>query len=129
MSEYIEILSTSSVESIDNCIICFYPLNYEIAELTCGHKFHFDCLKAWISNEKQKNIGNLCCICNKDDIEIKTIFNNQDSVYETMIDGDEYEYEIGVGNEYEIGVNDNEPVTLRDTDDPIDSILFCCTIL
>ena len=33
MSDYIEIASTSSIESIDNCIICFYPLEYEIAEL------------------------------------------------------------------------------------------------
>ena len=51
MSDYLEIVSTSSIESIDNCIICFYPLDKEIAQLSCGHKYHFDCLNSW-ANKK-----------------------------------------------------------------------------
>ena len=121
MSDYIEIASTSSIESIDNCIICFYQLEYEIAELSCGHKFHFDCLKAWISKEKQKNIGNLCCICNKNDIEIKTIFNNKDSVYENIVN---YESDFDTDAE-----NVAIPETESESTIPIENIFFCCTIL
>ena len=89
MSDYIEIISTSGIESIDNCIICFYPLDKEIAQLSCGHKYHFDCLKSWTS--KNKNLGNLCCICNKQDIEIQTVYNEGDSILisETNIDSNE----------------------------------------
>lgn len=127
MSDYIEIASTSSIESIDNCIICFYPLEYEIAELSCGHKYHFDCLKAWISKEKQKNIGNLCCICNKNDIEIKTIFNNKDSVYENIVNY-ESDFDIDAEN-VATPETESESTNQEETNIPIESIFFCCTIL
>ena len=78
MSDYLEIVSTSSIESIDNCIICFYPLDKEIAQLSCGHKYHFDCLNSWAN--KRKHLGNLCCICNKENVEIQTVYNEGDAV-------------------------------------------------
>ena len=119
MSEYLEIISTSSVDSIDNCIICFYPLDKEIAQLSCGHKYHFDCLKSWI--DKKQNIGNLCCICNKDNIEIQTVYNEDDAqlISETCVD--ETENNIHKNND----ANINKQVNL----DTIDPVFWCCNIL
>ena len=114
MSDNIEILSQSSIDSIDNCIICFYPLDKEVALLSCGHKYHFDCLKSWITNEKKKNGSNLCCICNKNDIEIKTVYNCQEEIGETTLDGS-----IELKNKKDC---DNSDVQ-------IDEIVFCCNIL
>ena len=108
MSDYLEILSDTSVESIDNCIICFYPLENEIAELSCGHKYHFDCLKSWAN--KKKNLGNLCCICNKENIEIHTVYNEGELITETNIDNSIDKSEI---------VNRNN----------IDTVFWCCNIL
>ena len=52
MSDYLEIISTSSsVDSIDNCIICFYPLDKEVAVLSCGHKYHSHCITNWFKKE------------------------------------------------------------------------------
>ncbi len=113
MSDNIEILSQSSIDSIDNCIICFYPLDKEVALLSCGHKYHFDCLKSWITNEKKKNGSNLCCICNKNDIEIKTVYNeSSNNLVETSIDNT-LDYKKMSANE----------------SDTLDKMLICCTIL
>lgn len=116
MSDYLEILSDTSVESIDNCIICFYPLENEIAELSCGHKYHFDCLQKWMSDSKTVN-SNLCCICNKDDIEIKNVFNLNDSIEETRID-----------NGISVKENKNQK-TESDFTISRDALFFCCNIL
>ena len=118
MEESIEILSTSSIDSIDNCIICFYPLNYEIVELTCGHKYHFECLKKWVNRNSGKN---LCCICDKNNIEIKTIYNEKDSVDETELDN--LNKEIIQKNDYP--TDSNRTVSTEH----IENIFFCCNIL
>ena len=112
MSDYLEIISTSSIDSIDNCIICFYPLNKEIAQLSCGHKYHFDCLQSW-TNKKQ-NIGNLCCICNKENIEIHTVYNEGDAVLisETNVDNTE-----------------NSDTNVQVHLDSIEPVFWCCNIL
>ena len=104
---------SDNIESIDNCIICFYPLDKEVALLSCGHKYHFDCLKSWITNEKQNNSSNLCCICNKNDIEISTVYNeSSNKLIETSIDNS-LDYK-------KIGTNES---------DTLDKMLICCTIL
>ncbi len=113
MTDYIEVLSNSSIESIDNCIICFYPLENEIAELTCGHKFHFDCLKNWTIKNK-----NFCCICDKDNIEIKNVYSLDDSITETNLDNKEI---VSPGNSdicIEKGVSGN-----------LGELFLCCNIL
>ena len=124
MSDYLEILSDTSVESIDNCIICFYPLENEIAELSCGHKYHFDCLQKWMSDSKTVN-SNLCCICNKDDIEIKNVFNLNDSIEETNIDN------CIDTKETKKSKSDYEPDSDSESDFTIsrDALFFCCNIL
>ena len=116
MSDYLEIISTSSsVDSIDNCIICFYPLDKEVAVLSCGHKYHFECLKSW--TDKKQNIGNLCCICNKPNIEIVTVYNEDDAslINETDLDNT---------NKSE-NIEKNTQVNL----DRLEPILWCCNIL
>jgi hypothetical protein len=119
MSDYLEIVSTSSIESIDNCIICFYPLDKEIAQLSCGHKYHFDCLKSWTN--KKKNLGNLCCICNKENIEIETVYNEGDAVLitETNIDN----------TESTIQENSNITINKQINLDSIEPVFWCCNIL
>ena len=116
MSDYLEIISTSSsVDSIDNCIICFYPLDKEVAVLSCGHKYHFECLKSW--TDKKQNIGNLCCICNKPNIEIVTVYNEDDAnlINETDLDNTTESKDI----------EKNAHVNL----DRLEPILWCCNIL
>jgi hypothetical protein len=116
MSEEIEILSTSSIDSIDNCIICFYPLDYEIVELTCGHKYHFECLKQWV----KKKDTSLCCICDKKHVEIKTIYNEK-YVDETILDN----------LNKEIMESENTPLcnNRNVNTNNLESIFLCCNIL
>lgn len=53
------------------CSFCLEKLDNEVAELSCGHRFHFDCLTEWLSN---KNIRVCCCIC-QNETEIVNILN------------------------------------------------------
>jgi len=44
----------------EECTICLENLgNYDIAMLSCGHKYHHKCILDWSNNSK-----NNCCICN-----------------------------------------------------------------
>ncbi len=46
----------------EECIICLEPLgDYDIAMLSCGHKYHYKCMIDWSNKNKNKNN---CCICN-----------------------------------------------------------------
>lgn len=55
----------------DECLICLEILEGEIAEVSCGHIFHYECLKNWIKN---KGIHRSCCLCDKN-TEIVNIIN------------------------------------------------------
>lgn len=67
------------------CPICFEYFNKEdIAYLSCGHSFHFNCVSYWLTYDykKGKNYNKLinCCpICNKE-TEIVTIENNKKKI-------------------------------------------------
>lgn len=38
----------------DDCVVCMKPLSYENAgELSCGHKFHIDCIRKWFKQYEQ----------------------------------------------------------------------------
>ena len=55
------------------CLICLEDLdNYSIVQLSCNHRYHYNCLKSWIKQKKNKY--KICTICN-DDVEIITIYN------------------------------------------------------
>ena len=46
-------------EEIDTCAICYseYEENKKIGKLQCGHLFHVDCIKNWLSRK------NSCPMC------------------------------------------------------------------
>ncbi len=48
----------------DECPICLEPLDKNIAILSCGHEYHYKCIKEWIN--KTKNIKKPCVICEKE---------------------------------------------------------------
>tara|TARA_B100000963_G_C22536800_1_gene630190 strand:+ start:357 stop:839 length:483 start_codon:yes stop_codon:yes gene_type:complete len=58
-------------EEIDECCICLNLLQGELAELSCGHVYHLECVTEWIS--KKNNYRKACCIC-ENDTEIVNIF-------------------------------------------------------
>ena len=58
---------------MDDCIICLEPLKNNIAKLSCGHKYHFDCISEWIN--KKKDLRKICPICRDNDIEITEVEN------------------------------------------------------
>ena len=60
---------------IDECHICLEYLVGEIAEISCGHIYHLECIKDWIA---RKGNHKCCCICEKN-TEIVNIVNLPDS--------------------------------------------------
>ena len=55
----------------DECFICLEILEGEIAEVSCGHIFHYHCIQDWI---KKKGSHRSCCICEQN-TEIVNIVN------------------------------------------------------
>ena len=54
--------SVSSEESL--CAICLGEKTGFIAQLSCGHTYHYSCAQSWI--KKKNNLKRVCCICDKD---------------------------------------------------------------
>jgi len=52
-------MRSSSEESV--CAICLDEKNGLLAELSCGHIYHYKCVQDWIN--KKKNYLKCCCIC------------------------------------------------------------------
>ena len=63
----------------DECMICLEPLNSDVAVLSCGHRYHYSCIKLW--SNKIKNYTKLCSVCDKD-VEIINIINNKQKNYQ-----------------------------------------------
>ena len=57
----------------DECMICLEPLDTYVAVLSCGHKYHFQCIQQW--SKKIKTFTKLCSVCDKD-VEIINILNH-----------------------------------------------------
>lgn len=57
----------------DECMICLEPLDTDVALLSCGHKYHFQCIQQW--SKKIKTFTKLCSVCDKD-VEIVNILNH-----------------------------------------------------
>ena len=55
----------------DECLICLEILEGEIAEISCGHIFHYHCIQPWIA---KKGVHRSCCLCEKN-TEIINIIN------------------------------------------------------
>ena len=56
---------------LDECHICLEYLVGEIAEVSCGHIYHLDCIQAWVA---KKGNHRCCCIC-QSNTEIVNIIN------------------------------------------------------
>lgn len=55
----------------NDCIICLEKLDKNIVVLSCKHRYHYDCIKAWM--EKIKDDKKICPICSNKDTEIVNI--------------------------------------------------------
>ena len=55
-------MSISSETS--ECAICLEEKEGFIAQLSCGHTYHYSCVQSWI--KKKNNLKRICCICDKD---------------------------------------------------------------
>ena len=47
-------LDNKEDETIDECCICLTLLQGELAELSCGHINHLECVTQWINKKKKK---------------------------------------------------------------------------
>ena len=56
-------------------MICLEPLDYNIALLSCNHKFHFNCIKNWINTKKK--LKNICILC-ETETEIINIYHEKE---------------------------------------------------
>ena len=78
------------MDIVDECHICLDELVGELCVVSCGHHFHYQCVKEWM--EKNKNFQKPCCICENiteitniyysmtgpnEDMKIDTEINNQ----------------------------------------------------
>ena len=55
------------------CIICLEDMETNIAVLSCGHKYHFECITAWAN--KKKDLYKICTVCPQNN-EIINIIDN-----------------------------------------------------
>lgn len=99
---------------IEECMICLEPLNNEVAEISCSHKYHYKCIKEWIKTNN--NILKACCICEKNTeiINIKSFdsYINQNNI-----------------NVKGININDNRLNINEENSNENNSLFGCCNIL
>lgn len=59
------------------CYICLDIIENNIATVSCGHEYHFDCLSEWI--KKKNDWRKVCVICTDIETEILSIKNIQNT--------------------------------------------------
>ena len=67
-------MSSSSLDS--ECAICLENKKIFISHLSCGHTYHYKCIKKW--QQKTTNLKRSCCICEKDTEIINIIGKNEE---------------------------------------------------
>lgn len=106
----------------DECIICFNNLHYNIALLSCGHKYHYTCIQDWINTKN----NNICPICNTY-FTIITIINQQ--VYNTyqnnQTNDNNQNNEPIINHQSHLEYNNANIAPTPGTS----KLCFCCTIL
>ena len=45
----------------NECMICLEEMEDNIAILSCGHKYHFECITAWAN--KKNDLYKICTVC------------------------------------------------------------------
>ena len=78
------------MDIIDECHICLEELVGELCVLSCGHHFHYKCVKEWM--EQNKNLKKPCCIC-QNETEINNIY------YSMSGPNDEMKIETEINNQ------------------------------
>ena len=68
---------------IDECCICLELLQGELVEISCGHIYHYNCIKNWINNKNK--IRKICCICDKETEIINIFYKVNTHLYEKPI--------------------------------------------
>ena len=58
----------------NECMICLEEMKDNIAVLSCGHKYHFECITAWAN--KKKDLYKICTVCPQNN-EIINIINTK----------------------------------------------------
>lgn len=94
---------------IEECMICLEPLNNEIAEISCSHKYHYKCIEKWIKTNN--NILKACCIC-ENNTEIVNILNFDSSINQNNLNKNKKNIDTN-----EVNINQNN------------SLFACCNIL
>jgi hypothetical protein len=49
VTHFAEVAKKSHDDNKEDCVICFTTMNVNIRTLDCGHKFHENCLNAWLN--------------------------------------------------------------------------------
>lgn len=93
------------MSSEEPCSICFEELDkYDVAILSCNHRFHYKCIKQWINHKK--NYVKICPICDKEgeivniidgELSLDNFSESIDKQQETQV----YVYEVRREPEYE----------------------------
>lgn len=62
---------------MEECMICLEPMIHNIVHLSCGHKYHYNCIQSWmkVKNNKKK----ICTICDHEN-EIINIENYREEL-------------------------------------------------
>lgn len=101
-------ITCSEIYENEECMICLEPLNNEIAEISCSHKYHYKCIEKWMKTNK--SFLRACCVC-EDNTEIINILNFDSSINQNNL------------NKHKKNINRNE-------DNINNNYLFgCCNIL
>jgi len=122
----------SDLYEIEECMICLEPLNNEIAQISCSHKYHFKCIEKWMKTNK--NFLKACCIC-ENNTEIVNIlnfdsFNNQNNKNQSNINqNNKNKNNINQNNINQNNINHRR---LNDNEDNVNNnnnLFGCCNIL
>jgi len=73
-------MSSSSLDS--ECLICLENKDGFIAHLSCGHSYHYKCIKQW--QKKTKNLKRCCCICEKDTEIINLVGEDEEATFNEL---------------------------------------------
>lgn len=116
-------MENSKINSYENeeCMICLEPLNNEIAEVSCSHLFHYQCIKNWMKTNK--NILRACCVC-ENNTEIINIINFDFSTNQNNLNQNIYENNLNQNNSNQNNINIRENLEENNN-----SYFSCCNIL
>ena len=73
----------------NECMICLEEMKDNIAVLSCGHRYHFECITAWAN--KKKDLYKICTVCPQNNEIINIISTKTKSNSVSQIKKNKYE--------------------------------------